>query len=150
VVRGCAGDRRLFFPEMFQQKHRYDGTILITDPCYIVKDKDWHRLLGNDPLHGALQRNIRKVMPSAIVCSTGMGDWDNEIRGSAYITQPCFGADAGLVCVVLERDVLRYNSQFDRRLCAKIVNYHGNVWFDTRVRDWTVVRGDNWHSIEAL
>lgn len=85
--------------------------ILITDPCYIIKDKEWDELcnrhLGEDAQEGdfeqALSKRLQEISgdKKAIVGNTGFGDWDNMIDGQSFY------ADSGLVCVVEETKALR-------------------------------------------
>lgn len=102
----------------------FDGNIIITDPCYFMKDDDW----GRDGLYGShLERyGIQHYMTR----DTIYGDWsctvfdadDNEKE----LGQFC--ADAGLVTVASLDEVLKYNPDF---------NYHETKpWTATVIRDF--------------
>lgn len=130
---------------------RFDGDIIITDPCYITKDhKDWEKCSYGDNMAAlGIQTHITR--------NTIYGDWscttfelkkplgrrfpsrlkDGNARSSAScdFTDNVLGrfcADAGMVSVFLLEEVLRYNSSFKDHLNKKwtttwIKDFHGEV-----------------------
>lgn len=103
----------------------FDGDIIITDPCYIMRDDDWERSGYSDNM-GILG------IHNHITHDTLYGDWScttfnsdtKEIIGN-------FCADAGLVSVILLDEVMKYNPTFD---------YHINKpWTTTLIKDFSGV-----------
>lgn len=109
-----------------------DGDIIITDPCYVIRDKDeisdddWRLCdYGND-----MQKlGFEKYLSASTIC----GDWTcvtiNSDTGEVMGT---FCADAGMVGVFLFDDVLRYNPKFNTHIvCPQAVtvirNFKGIV-----------------------
>ena len=86
---------------------RFHGDILITDPCYVIKDDDWEGVIcGNIPVIDAL--------PSAMMRDTLYGDWSCTTLNT--LTKKPIGefcADAGMVAVFALAEVRRYNPDFD-------------------------------------
>lgn len=92
--------------------------IIITDPCYIIKDSDWSNACDycfrNDGARKSEPENelnkfkdfitsllqIASGDKNAIAENTGFGDWTNEIDGRMFY------ADSGMVCVVEDTDKL--------------------------------------------
>lgn len=101
---------------------KFDGDIIITDPCYIMKDDDWTRSDYSDNM-GILG------IHNHITHSTLYGDWSCTTFNSdtrEEIGEFC--ADAGLVSVFLLDEVLEYNPEFD---------YHTNrPWTTTLIKDF--------------
>lgn len=106
----------------------FDGDIIITDPCYIIRHKDG--LFDDD--WGACDygdRMERLGIKNYLTHDTIYGDWgctvfdtdSNEKIGN-------FCADAGLVSVFLLDEVLAYNPSFD---------YHAErEWTTTLIKDF--------------
>lgn len=125
----------------------FEGTIIITDPCYIIKDEDWD---GEDT-------NLRKLgFTNYIFRNTIYGDWscttfktdyeepfdiiNNRMYFGKYYelftTAKSIGefcADSGMVCVFLAKEINKYNPNFvewakEHRWCATIItNFSGEV-----------------------
>lgn len=96
----------------------FDGDIIITDPCYIIRDScnnDWRKCDYGD--------NMEVLGISTYMTrDTLYGDWGCTVYDTD--TKEAIGsfcADAGLVSVFLLDEVLKYNPGFD---------YH-------KERDWT-------------
>ena len=86
---------------------KFKGDIIITDPCYICKEKDWEKCEYGE--------NMEALGIYNYICeNTIVGDWScttfntdtNEPIGE-------FCADAGMVAVFLLDEVLQYNPGFD-------------------------------------
>lgn len=97
---------------------KFKGDIIITDPCYILKDEDYY----NDSMKEFGLTNF-------IESDTLYGDWscttfntdNNEELGK-------FCADAGMVGVFLLDEVVDYNPDFD---------YHTEKpWTTTLIKDF--------------
>lgn len=82
-------------------------TALVTDPCYLISDREWSEicestLKGEDDTSqlGDFRRSVQELLKvisgdsSAVAEYTGFGDWVNEIDGQTFY------ADSGMVCVV--------------------------------------------------
>lgn len=121
----------------------FKGTIIITDPCYVVKDEDWENVSCYDSMSDDLT-NIMGLS-QCIAESTLCGDWscitckveknpydvidtlvDNRSEDGSYEYDDVLGqfcADSGEVGVFYLDDVLKYNPDFED-------------WM--RVNDWCV------------
>lgn len=109
----------------------FDGDIIITDPCYIMRedtDDDW-----SESCYGSCMEvlGINHYMTR----DTLYGDWSCAVYNTdtnAVIGKFC--ADAGLVSVILLDEVLKYNPQFDCHInekwtCTLIEDFRGSVQF---------------------
>ena len=87
-------------------------TILVTDPCYILTNRDWDGLCkkylsnGDDGLsefRNQVQEVLRVISgdEKALAGDTGYGDWVNSIDGQMFY------ADSGMVCIVEYTDKLK-------------------------------------------
>lgn len=105
----------------------FDGDIIITDPCYILKDgdskdDDWKTCEWGDNMEalGINHYMTRDTLYGDWSCTTFDTDSKKKIG--------CFCADAGLVSVFLLDEVLRYNPDFD---------YHTErPWTTTLIKDF--------------
>lgn len=125
---------------------------IITDPCYICdNDEVWSeycRHLGNADRSALADEILSKYLGTKIeTCSTGFGDWTNEIFGDGVL-QENFCADAGLFCVVELTD--RVREIFERKHHGRKIegsalvavfecNEIENIVWDRTCEDWTVV-----------
>lgn len=101
----------------------FDGDIIITDPCYIIRDDDgWERSNHGDNMEAIGIHNH-------ITHDTLYGDWSCTTFNSdtkEKIGEFC--ADAGRVSVLLLDEVMKYNPEFD---------YHINKpWTTTLIKDF--------------
>lgn len=105
----------------------FDGDIIITDPCYILRDGDSHIDDWEKCEYGDNMETIG--IHNYMTRDTLYGDWSCTTFNtdtSEVIGQFC--ADAGLVSVFLLDEVLRYNPNFD---------YHINrTWTTTLIKDF--------------
>lgn len=101
----------------------FDGDIIITDPCYVMKeDDDWERCDYGDDMEAL---GIEHFMTRETI----YGDWSCTVFDTDT-KKPIgeFCADAGLVSVMLLDEVLRYNPDFD---------YHEKrTWTTTLIQDF--------------
>lgn len=122
---------------------KFDGDILITDPCYIIRNK-YH---GIKPITkndwGACNYgfNMEKLgINHYMTRDVIYGDWDCTIFNldtKKEIGKFC--ADAGLVSVFLLDEVLKYNPDYDYLKnfysATVIKNFNGNVQFIVKYQD---------------
>ena len=87
------------------EKH-FRGDIIITDPCYVIKDDDWGDVVSGKP--------VTAELPSAMMRGTLYGDWSCTTLNT-LTKEPigCFCADAGMVAVFDLAEVRRYDPDFD-------------------------------------
>lgn len=113
------------------EKVEFDGDIIITDPCYIMRannEDDWAACSFGEDMEALGIRNF-------MTRDTIYGDWgctvyDTDSKES--IGEFC--ADAGLVSVFLLEEVLKYNPDFDYHKERKwtttlIPDFKGTVQF---------------------
>lgn len=110
-------------------KMTFKGTVIITDPCYIAKNRsDWVKCQYGEQME-------KLKIHNCITRNTIYGDWscttyntDNrEVIGN-------FCADAGMVGVFLLDEVLKYNPDFNyhtyfSHTTTTIPNFNGSVEF---------------------
>ena len=110
--------------------------LIITDPCYLLKDEDWEELGETYGYDNLKQYLSEKHNFGELVCGdTGFGDWSNMII--EYETDNVVGrftADAGMFIVCTASDLTNYGYDKDKldRLwkfgsLAIIPNYSGVV-----------------------
>lgn len=128
---------------------RFDGTLVITDPCYFIKDRDWDEVvrLGESFLD-------RLTTCPMIVTETGFGDWSCSVldmETSQEIGR--FAADAGMVCVTTLEDIAKYNYDAVQHLrdipwcCFILPDFLGEVWFTHDSDNNTVVHTFGSHNL---
>lgn len=114
-----------------------NDTLIITDPCYIMRDEDWDNWLDSEtPLTNYLRE--KHNFGELIAGDTGYGDWSNTIYNSATGEKiGHFTADAGMVIVCTASDLTNYGYDKDEldRLhslgCLAIIpNYSGHIQLD--------------------
>ncbi|MCM1323191.1 MAG: hypothetical protein NC218_03310 [Acetobacter sp.] len=109
------------------QKENYPHLYTVTDPCYLLDNERWQKCCRKadeagkaqgmrdwdfDAFNKAVEDELRSISGGFVyVCGTGFGDWENRIYAASrpekvIIKQACFGADAGMVCVVEVTDKL--------------------------------------------
>lgn len=88
---------------------KFKGDIIITDPCYIIKDEtdDWENCDFGD--------NMEALGINNYLCrDTIYGDWScTTFDSDTKEKLGAFCADAGMVAVFLLDEVLKYNPDFD-------------------------------------
>jgi len=128
------------------------GDIIITDPCYFIKEKDWNeRVYGTVGKKGDL---FHLGFSSYLISQTYYGDWscttfqtneknvvehlnliekhlendEKELLNENDVEIGQFCADSGMVCVVLLDEVLKLKPDFD---------YHiTKPWTTTLIKDF--------------
>lgn len=117
-----AGVKGYEFIEGRPTKMKFKGDIIITDPCYIIRDKA-KGLTDNDWEACDYGQNMEALgIKNYLTADTIYGDWSCTTRDAKTDREiGHFCADAGLVSVFLLDEVLKYNPDFD---------YHTE-------RDWT-------------
>lgn len=114
---------------VYNEYMRFDGDIIITDPCYVVKYDDWDKCCM-----GSRMGNLPHINNS-LVARTLYGDWscttyDISVRPEKEIGKFC--ADAGLVGVFLMDELRKYDPSFNGNIelldAATIIrDFHGDV-----------------------
>ena len=116
-----------------------EDTIIITDPCYILRDEDWSHWLDMEftanPI--GLDNYLRQYhnFGELIAADTGYGDWCNEIYNTETgETIGQFTADAGMVIVCRASDLDNYgydineiNKLKDNGCLVTMPNYSGEI-----------------------
>ena len=116
----------------------FDGDIIITDPCYIMKSDsqrdDWHDTDCGRKMEclGFTKYITRRTLYGDWSCNTYNTDTNKSIGE--------FCADAGLVSVFLLDEVLKYNPSFDYHLHRKwtttwIKNFKGFVQYKVDIEE---------------
>lgn len=126
----------------------FDGDIIITDPCYILTEKDQ----DNDNLN--LYRLNKLGITNYLVEDTLYGDWDCTVFSKDTVNKDSkvlghFCADASIVAVLDLNEVLKYNPNFDYHISrpwttALIKDFKGTVqivkeedkWYDEKEKRW--------------
>lgn len=113
--------------------------IVITDPCYIIKDEDWEKSSfgSNLRIFGVTNYLTRDTLYGDWSCTVFNLDEDRKLIGE-------FCADAGLVCVLSLRDAIeKINPNFeqwakDHDWCVTIIrNFTGFVQIKTAFNSFT-------------
>ncbi|MBR6010639.1 MAG: hypothetical protein IKP35_04470 [Alphaproteobacteria bacterium] len=140
---------------------------IITDPCYLIQNDDWDKCceIFNSVAYKKAEENrdyemqrelfdneitavLRKYSGDykAQACSTGYGDWTNEIWGKNIIKHDFF-ADSGMCCVCELTDSIQNhiskNSNGRNEFNGMAVFETDKdiaIEFDTSDSDWTVIR----------
>ena len=103
----------------------FDGDILITDPCYFIKDEDWEKSsFGSDIKQFGFTNYITQ--------DTLFGDWTCVVFDShTGEDMGYFTADAGLVGIYLFDEVKRYNPKLNlsHYTYTIINNFKGKIKF---------------------
>ena len=103
---------------------KFKGDIIITDPCYIIKDNtdDWSKCNYGEDMENLGIKNY-------LCRDTIYGDWSCTTFDS-YTKKSIgeFCADAGMVAVFLLDEVHKYNPDFDW--------YESRPWTTTLIKDF--------------
>lgn len=121
----------------------FHGDIIITDPGYVIKDKDWDQFLSDSHIHsydhdGNHNKIDSKYIKGMMFRDTIYGDWSCttfDINTKKEIGSFC--ADAGLVAVMDLDTALKYNSEFDYHkerpwTTTLIKDFDGEVYFKVK------------------
>lgn len=114
-----------------EPKH-FNGDIIITDPCYVIKNDDWSNVC-----HHVNDLNYEPI-PGAIMHDTIYGDWScTTFDAKTKKSIGHFCADAGLVAIFDLAEVLKYNPSFDYHITKMwtttlIKDFDGDVWFEIK------------------
>lgn len=130
---------------------KFKGTIIITDPCYIIRDKDqitendWRacdygenmKVLGintymtKDTIYGDWSCTTYKVddNPKEIIDNFAKAEENGEDYGVKCSALGDFCADAGLVSVFLLDEVRQYNPDIDTWIAS-------HPWCVTTIKDF--------------
>lgn len=84
----------------------YDGDIIITDPCYFIRDENWDKFCSGE------MDEILQSLPNMMFRDNLWGDWSCGVfSNNKKIGEFC--ADSGMVCVVCIDEVMKFNPNFD-------------------------------------
>ena len=119
---------------------RFEGTVIITDPCYIMRAKHHGTTPITEDDWSACEwgENMEKLgIHTYMTRNTIYGDWSCTVYDSdTHKKLGDFCADAGLVSVFLLDEVLEYNPDFTKWMdehpwcVTKIENFIGEVTFE--------------------
>lgn len=119
----------------------FKGTIIITDPCYLIpNDADYEKTNYGEQLD-------KLGFTTFLVADTGFGDWDNAITKDDGTILGNFCADSGQVCVVLAEDAIEYYPEMAQIVKLKssmhaiIEDFDGDVEIDTSNSNRTMIYG---------
>jgi hypothetical protein len=112
----------------------FEGSVLITDPCYYLEDDVWAALCSDvwfenhksTPFTnaGTIYIGSAKILYS----STAHGDGTYAVEGCRGITQNQFGVDAGMMSVVSLEDFERLTNETPQKgLHAIVEDFDGTV-----------------------
>lgn len=145
------------------QKVYMTGDIIITDPCYVVKDGIWHKFCSKwftDKKEAFDWLKEECGFRNGILADTLYGDWscttlqvadpklvlsqiaDNKIQDISAKEIGGFCADAGLVCVLYLDDCLKYNKEeveklLEKNWCATVIHdFKGFVYLCDIEKEW--------------
>jgi len=122
--------------EMSQQ---FEGDIVITDPCYFIKDEIWSALCSdgwfdnskNTPFTdaGTLYYNGATILYSSTAC----GDGSFDVVETDGIKSSSFGVDAGMMAIITCEDLEKISDSdfsIDALLCAYVEDFQGTAEAD--------------------
>lgn len=97
-----------------------NDTLIITDPCYIMREEDWDKWTSSNDCFTNPNSLVEYLtnehnFGEVIAADTGYGDWTNEITEVG--TDNCLGefaADAGMVIVCTASDLTNYGYDKER------------------------------------
>lgn len=120
---------------------KFNESIIITDPCYIIRDRrfmpqmyedDWNSCSWGEDMEALGIKNY-------MVSSSGVGDWRFSLRKGKLDSEGDlignFCTDSGLIGVFNHSQVLEYNPFFERWLGNRVglavilKDFQGNVKF---------------------
>lgn len=131
-----------------------NDTLVITDPCYLLKNEDWDTF-GNPPYYWSKGQEFLSTLNfgECLIADTGYGDWTNSITNNdTGETLGMFCADAGMVCVVTMSDLTNYGydkqkvqDYIDRGLITIIPDFTGTIKLHSELGEYnytlTVIEG---------
>lgn len=134
--------------ESVQTMHADNDTLIITDPCYLMRDEHWQHYCDMEfskyPI--GLDNYLRQYLSfgEVIAADTGYGDWSNKVftvdESNTVLGE--FAADAGMVCVVTASDLTNYGydreqlqDYVERGLVTVIPNYSGDITLEYHTKD---------------
>lgn len=128
---------------------RFDGDIIITDPCYICKDGDWNKSCYGSHMEVLGIKNYlsRDTIYGDWSCTVFEGDFHTAKDGDELKVLGEFCADAGMMAVFLLDEVLAYNPGFDYHIkrtwtTALIKDFHGDISFEVIHKEGTYTKKD--------
>ena len=128
----------------------FNGTIVITDPCYIIKAKHHGTIPNTNDDWNACNygKNLDKLgITHYLSESTQFGDWTCDVittKDKTIIGEFC--ADSGMVAVMLLDEILAYNPEFDYHIKAPwsttvIKDFKGHVFIEPQENSGVTVVG---------
>lgn len=110
--------------------------LIITDPCYVIKDSDYHKWLDSDVFTRYGDNNEGESTIGGMTfewSDTIYGDWSCTTLDNNDNELGHFCADAGLVGIFKAEEIYKYNPEFFREFFLKdwcvtlISNFTGEV-----------------------
>lgn len=137
-IESCKCNRESYNELLDSEPMEFDGDIIITDPCYIMRAKHHGTIpmYENDWEESEYGYNMEKLgIHNYMTRDTLCGDWSCTVYNTdtkAEIGEFC--ADAGLISVINLDEVLKYNPDFDYHInkpwtTTLIKNFKGTVQF---------------------
>ena len=121
-------------------------TLIITDPCYILDEKDF------DNYTNCYKDSFIQDLgfTNFIIGDTLIGDWSNKVTMNGKVIGE-FGADSGMFIVCTEKDLLNYAKDKEKmkeyiekckRNLAVVPNFTGEVYTEIK-NDVIIIKGRN-------
>ena len=115
----------------------FEGTLVITDPCYYIPDEIWQGLCDevwfengkSTPFTNAGTIYIGSV--KVLYSSTAHGDGSYRVEGCTGIAQNEFGVDAGMMAVITMADFEKISNEDTKNsLYAVVEDFDGTITAD--------------------
>lgn len=116
---------------------QFEGTVVITDPCYFIEDKHWQAICDQIWFDGKnstefADRGVLEIKGAKILySSTAYGDGGFLVAGTGGILQSDFGVDAGMMAVISKSDYDKLCSdELTSGLYAVVEEFDGEITAD--------------------
>jgi len=116
---------------------QFEGTVVITDPCYFIEDKHWQAICDQIWFDGKnstefADRGVLEIKGAKILySSTAYGDGGYLVAGTSGILQSDFGVDAGMMAVISKSDYDKLCSdELTSGLYAVVEEFDGEIVAD--------------------
>ena len=128
---------------------RFDGTVLITDPCYFIRNEsDWHECAFGANMGAVGFAHCLYIDAGDEIGSTVRNTDTGEILGK-------FCTDSCAVVVTYYDEVFRYNPDYAEDLAkysssgAVLRDFHGDIRFDFNRNVFFGIGNVNWTTDEV-
>ena len=95
----------------------FEGSIIITDPCYFISDDIWEVLCNDvwfDEKKSTPFANVGTIYIGSVkilYSSTAHGDGEYTVKGCSGIIQNKFGVDAGVMAIITTADLEKISNK---------------------------------------